>query len=352
MRIRLLRFRLIVIAAVILLSVSTVHSQEGMLFTEERNTIAVFERTAPSVVFITNKVLRRDFFSLDISEIPQGSGSGFVWDSGGHIVTNYHVVQGANVLTVTFSDHTSYDAEIVGVEPSKDLAVLKVDAPAEKLKPVPVGSSSVLQVGQTVLAIGNPFGLDQSLTTGVVSALGREITSVTNRKIRNVIQTDAAINPGNSGGPLLDSQGSLIGVNTAIITPTGVFSGIGFAVPVDTVKRIVPQLIEFGQVIRPGLGVSMVKDQIARRLGIEGVALFNVEPGSAADKAGLRGVSRNRQGQLLLGDVIVGIKGMSVRNYDGFAYAMEQCKIGETVTVEYLRGGDKRTTRVTLQRID
>jgi S1-C subfamily serine protease len=304
------------------------------------------------VVFITNKVRRRDIFSLDITEIPQGTGSGFVWDGQGHIVTNYHVVQGASVLTVTFSDHTTFEAKIVGVEPNKDLAVLKVEAPAAKLNPVPVGSSSALLVGQTVLAIGNPFGLDQSLTTGVVSALGREITSVTNRKIRDVIQTDAAINPGNSGGPLLDSQGKLIGVNTAIITPTGAFSGIGFAVPVDTVKRIVPQLIEFGQVIRPGLGVSLLRDEVARRMGIEGVALYNVEPGSAADKAGLRGVSRNRRGQLILGDVIVGLKGEEIRNYDGLAYALEQCKIGETVTVEYLRGKEKRTTQVTLQRID
>ena len=346
------RLRVIVLASAILPLVSAAHPQQGVLFTEEQNTIAVFERTAPSVVFITNKVLRRDFFSLDISEIPQGSGSGFVWDSRGHIVTNYHVVQGASVLTVTFSDHTAYDAEIVGVEPSKDLAVLRVEAPADKLRPVPVGSSGTLQVGQTVLAIGNPFGLDQTLTTGIVSALGREITSVTNRKIRNVIQTDAAINPGNSGGPLLDSQGHLIGVNTAIISPTGVYSGIGFAVPVDTVKSIVPQLIEHGQVIRPGLGVSFLRDDIARRAGIEGVALFNVEPGSAADRAGLRGVSRNRRGQLILGDVIISLKGVPVRSFDELAFALEQCEIGETVTVEYLRGDDKRTARVTLQRID
>jgi len=323
------------LGAALVLALPGIHfAQEGALFTGERNTIAVFERSAPSVVFITNKVLRRDFFSLDVYEMPQGSGSGFIWDPQGHIVTNYHVVQDANVLTVTFSDNLTYDAEVVGVEPNKDLAVIKVKAPEAKLRPLPVGSSGTLKVGQTVLAIGNPFGLDQSLTTGVVSALGREITSVTNRKIRNVIQTDAAINPGNSGGPLLDSQGNLVGVNTAIITPTGAYSGIGFAVPVDTVKRIVPQLISFGEVQRPGLGVSLVDDQVAQRLEIEGVAIYNVEPGSAADKAGLRGLSRNRRGQLILGDVIVNIKGMDVRDFDELAYALEQCIIAGTVTVE------------------
>jgi S1-C subfamily serine protease len=207
-------------------------------------------------------------------------------------------------------------------------------------------------VGQKVLAIGNPFGLDHSLTVGVVSALGREITAINNRKIRDVIQTDAAINPGNSGGPLLDSSGRLVGVNTAIISPAGVNAGIGFAVPVDIVRKIVPQLIEHGRVIRPGLGISLVRDSIAVRLGIKGVIIYNVEPGGAADRAGLQGLSRNRQGELILGDVIVGIKGFNVANYDELAYALEQCRIGETVTVEYIRDGKTRTTRVKLQEID
>ncbi len=322
------------------------------LLEDERNTISVFEKTAPSVVFITTKVIRRDFFSMDVFEIPQGSGSGFVWDEKGHIVTNFHVVQGANIVNVTFSDHSTYQAEVVGVEPSKDLAVIKVDVPSRILKTVPVGSSVNLRVGQKVMAIGNPFGLDQTLTVGVVSALGREITSVANRKIRNVIQTDAAINPGNSGGPLIDSQGRLIGVNTAIIAPSGANAGIGFAVPVDIVKSIVPQLIQYGKVIRPGMGISVVEDSIAQRLGIKGVIILNVSPGSAANKAGLKGLSRNQRGEFILGDVIVAVKGMEVENYDALAYALEQCKIGEMVSVEYIRDEKRQRTQVKLQQID
>ncbi len=327
-------------------------SGQQSLLEEEQNTISVFEKTAPSVVFITTKVIRRDFFSMDVFEIPQGSGSGFVWDDKGHIVTNFHVVQGANIVNVTFSDHSTYQADVVGVESSKDIAVIKVDAPSKILKTLPVGSSGNLRVGQKVMAIGNPFGLDQSLTVGVVSALGREITSVANRLIRNVIQTDAAINPGNSGGPLIDSQGRLIGVNTAIVTPSGANAGIGFAVPVDIVKSIVPQLIKYGKVIRPGLGISLAKDSIAQRYGIKGVIILNVSPGSAADKAGLKGISRNQRGEFIIGDIIVAIKGMKVENYDELAYALEQCKIGETVSVEYLRDEKRQRTQVKLQQID
>jgi S1-C subfamily serine protease len=319
---------------------------------DEQNTISVFEKTAPSVVFITTKVIRRDFFSMDVFEIPQGSGSGFVWDEKGHIVTNLHVVQGANIVNVTFSDQSNYQAKVVGVEPSKDLAVIKVDAPSRILKTLPVGSSANLRVGQKVMAIGNPFGLDHTLTVGVVSALGREITSVINRLIRNVIQTDAAINPGNSGGPLIDSQGRLIGVNTAIIAPSGANAGIGFAVPVDIVKSIVPQLIKYGKVIRPGLGITSVKDSIAQRYGIKGVIILNVSPGSAADKAGLKGLSRNQRGEFIIRDIIVGIKGMKVENYDELAYALEQCKIGEVVSVEYIRDEKRQRTQVKLQQID
>ena len=327
-------------------------SSQQELLEYERNTIAIFKKTASAVVFITTKVLRRDFFSTDVFEIPKGSGSGFIWDKRGHIVTNYHVVQGANTLIVTFPDNSTYTAEIVGVDPSKDLAVIKVDIPKEKLNPVPIGSSSNLLVGQKVLAIGNPFGLDQTLTVGVVSALGREITSISNRKIHNVIQTDAAINPGNSGGPLIDSHGRLIGVNTSIITPSGANAGIGFAVPVDIVKHIIPQLIQYKKVIRPGLGITIIDDSIARRLGIQGVIIRDVSPGSGAEKAGLRGLSRNRKGEVILGDIVVGIKGVEVINFDGLAYALEQCKIGETVEVEYQRDGKRRKTSVKLQQID
>lgn len=342
---------LFVVFAVFGSAVSILGAQQDLL-EDEQNTIEVFEKTAPSVVFITTKVIRRDFFSMDVFEIPQGTGSGFVWDKKGHIVTNFHVVQGANIVNVTFSDHSTYQAEIIGVEPSKDLAVIKVDTPARILLPVPVGLSANLRVGQKVMAIGNPFGLDQTLTVGVVSALGREITSVTNRKIRNVIQTDAAINPGNSGGPLIDSKGHLIGVNTAIVAPSGANVGIGFAVPVDIVKWIVPQLIEHGNVIRPGLGISVVEDSIARRLGIKGVIILNVSSGSAAERAGLKGISRNRRGEFILGDIIVEVKGVEVENFDSLAYALEQCKVGEVVTVEYLRDGKRQSAQVELQQID
>ena len=336
----------------ILLGFILVWSGQAEFLEFEQNTIMVFERTAPSVVFITTKVIRRDFFSMNALEVPSGSGSGFIWDKNGHIVTNYHVVQNANILNVTFADSSTYKATVVGVDPSKDLAVITADVPARLLNPVPVGTSGDLRVGQKVMAIGNPFGLDQTLTVGVVSALGREITSVTKRKIHNVIQTDAAINPGNSGGPLIDSQGRLIGVNTAIITPSGASAGIGFAVPVDIVKRIVPQLIQHGKVTRPGLGITVVDDSIAQRLNIKGVIVANVESGSGADRAGLQGISRDQQGEYILGDVIVAVKGIIVESFDQLAYALEQCQVGEEVAVEYLRDSKRRTTKVRLQKIE
>jgi S1-C subfamily serine protease len=218
---------------------------------DERETIALFEQASPSVVYITSLSVRRDLFTLNVLEIPQGTGSGFVWDDAGHIVTNFHVIQNADRAQVTLADRSTWVAELVGVAPAKDLAVLRIDAPAAKLRPLPVGSSEDLRVGQTVLAIGDPFGLDQTLTTGVISALGREIESVAQIPIRDVIQTDAAINPGNSGGPLLDSSGRLIGVNAAIYSPSGAYAGIGFSIPVDTVKWVVPELIEHGELRRP-----------------------------------------------------------------------------------------------------
>jgi S1-C subfamily serine protease len=322
------------------------------LLADERNTIQVFQEVASSVVFITSTALRRDFFTLNVFEIPQGSGSGFIWDTNGHLVTNYHVIEGANTLTVTLSDHSSYEAEVVGQEPNKDLAVLRIKAPAGKLKPVMIGTSENLLVGQKVLAIGNPFGLDQTLTTGIVSALGREISSVTGRAIQDVIQTDAAINPGNSGGPLLDSSGRLIGVNTAITSPSGANAGIGFAIPVNTVKNIVPQLIQYGRVIRPGLGVTVLDDAIARRAGVEGVIIRNVQRGSSAAKAGLQGLRRNWRGDLELGDVITGINDNKVRNYDELSNALEKYKVGDVVTVRFLRDGKERNERMLLQQVN
>src|SRR5207249_3560315 len=277
----------------------------GALITDERATIALFRQASPSVVYVT-LARQRDFFSLNITEIPQGSGSGFIWDQEGHIMTNFHVIQGASGAKVTLADHSVWDAQLVGVAQDQDLAVLYIKAPKNQLKPLAIGTSADLEVGQSVLAIGNPFGLDQTLTMGIISALGREISATTGRTIAGVIQTDAAINPGNSGGPLLDSAGRLIGVNMAIYSPSGASSGIGFAVPVDTVNRIIPQIIRQGEITRPGLGVGIGDP---RRLGLSGVLITRVEKGSAADRAGLRGIREDAKGEVVLGDVIVGIDG-------------------------------------------
>jgi S1-C subfamily serine protease len=327
--------------------------EDTALLPDEQNTIAVFQEVAPSVVFITSKAIRQGFFFTETYEVPAGSGSGFIWDDRGHIVTNFHVVESASALTVTLSNHSSYEAEIVGVEPSKDIAILRIEAPSSKLRPVRAGSSASLQVGQKVVAIGNPFGLDQTLTTGVVSALGREIKASNGRTIQDVIQTDAAINPGNSGGPLLDSRGQLIGINTAIISPSGSSAGIGFAVPVSTVNRVVPQLIQYGKVIRPGLGVGIINsnEYYTRRLGIEGVIIESVQRGSAAYKAGLRGLQTNRWGDATLGDVIIGINDKKVRSFGELGDVLEQYKIGDVVTVKILRDGEEKSVRVQLQEI-
>lgn len=327
-------------------------AQSSELLEDERNTIEIFQKTAPSVVFITSLVLRRDFFTLDVFEIPKGTGSGFIWDKNGHIVTNYHVVEGASALNVTLANNVTYNAELIGVAPSKDLAVLRIKAPAHLLNPIPLGTSANLQVGQKVLAIGNPFGLDHTLTVGVVSALGREITSMTDRKIHNVIQTDAAINPGNSGGPLLDSRGRLIGVNTAIVSPAGAFAGIGFAIPVDTVKRVVPQLIKYGKFLRPGLGISVVADSIAARLGVKGVIVARVYPESNAAKAGLQGISRTARGEYILGDIIVAVDGQPVKNYDELAFLLEKHEIGDFVELDILRQNKKIKLRVQLEAVE
>ncbi len=322
------------------------------LLEDERNTIDVFQNSSLSVVFITNKGLQRDIFSMDVFEVPQGSGSGFVWDTKGHIVTNYHVVQNARSLSVTLYDNSTYDAELVGAEPSKDVAIVRIDAPRSKLHPVLVGTSENLRVGQKVIAIGNPFGLDQTLTTGVVSALGREIKSVSNRTIQGVIQTDAAINPGNSGGPLLNSRGELIGINTAIYSTSGASAGIGFAVPVNIVRRVVPQLIEYGKVIRPGLGVEIVQDYVAQRWGIEGAIVARVQRGSAAFRAGLKGLSENVWGEYRLGDIIIAINGAPVKNFDDLGNELEKYQVGDAVNVKVRRNKSETTVKVTLQEVE
>lgn len=329
----------------------TATTSASMLLEDERNTIEVFQRVSSSVVFVINKAMRRDFFSMDVMEVQQGSGSGFIWNANGYIVTNYHVVQNGDAWSVTLNDNTTYDAELIGAEPSKDIAVVKINAPVTKLAPVAIGGSENLRVGQKVIAIGNPFGLDQTLTTGVVSALGRQIKSGNNRTIEGVIQTDAAINPGNSGGPLLNSRGELIGINTAIYSTSGSSAGIGFAVPVNIVKRVVPQLIKYGKVIRPGLGVGTVDDNIARRWGIKGVVIARVQPGGAADRAGLKGLVQNRWGEIRLGDIITGINDKPVTNFDELGTELERYQIGEVVTVNILRGDRETSVKVRLQEL-
>jgi S1-C subfamily serine protease len=321
---------------------------------DEQATIAVFENASRSVVHVTSIGSHRDRFNLDVMDIPQGSGTGFVWDDAGHVVTNFHVIQQGTKSKVTLSDGSVYDAVIVGSAPDKDLAVLKIVDPAAraKLRELRIGSSSNLRVGQKVLAIGNPFGLDQTLTTGVISGLGREIKAVTGRPITDVIQTDAAINPGNSGGPLLDSQGNLIGVNTAIYSPSGAYAGIGFAVPVDTVNSIVPQIIKTnGKLARPGLGIAIGTDHLAQKMGISGVIIQQVQPGSAADRAGLRGTQRDPSGRIAIGDVIIEVEGAPVTGQNDLFKALDRHQVGDRVRVKVRRGADTREVEVTLQAI-
>jgi S1-C subfamily serine protease len=315
---------------------------EGLRTDDEKNTIEVFHRASPSSVFVTQNKMVVDYWQGKAMEVPSGAGTGFIWDDEGHVVTNFHVVADARSVTVTLSDQKTYPATIVGTEPRRDIAVLHIDAPKSALHPItPAPPSDLLEVGQKVIAIGNPFGLDHTLTTGIVSALGREVAGVGGVTIRDMIQTDAAINPGNSGGPLLDSSGRLIGMNTMIYSKSGSSAGIGFAVPVKTIRRIVPQLIKLGHVEVVGLGVGVDPQQrIERHLGISGVVVLDVSPGSPAEKSGLRGLTQTADG-FAIGDVIVGVAGQAVKGYDDFYNALDGRKAGEKVDVEIMRG-DKR----------
>ncbi|MCG8460328.1 MAG: trypsin-like peptidase domain-containing protein [Holophagales bacterium] len=323
----------------------------GRYSPEEAADIAVFRNVSPSVVNITTVALRRGgFFSLDVYEMPAGTGSGFVWDRQGHVVTNYHVVRQGRRFVVTL-DGEDYEAELVGLAEHKDLAVLEIDAPSSALVPIELGSSADLVVGQKVLAIGNPFGLDQTLTTGVLSALGRELKSPSGLPIRDVIQTDAAINPGNSGGPLLDSAGRLIGINTAIYSPSGASAGIGFAVPVDVVRKLVPDLIRFGKPRQPGIGVELVDDYWARRNRVRGVIVHSVRPGGPAERSGIRGLERTRYGYEL-GDVIVAVDGQRVEKIEDLVLAFEETGIGGQVRITLRNDGREREVRLPLVAVD
>jgi S1-C subfamily serine protease len=321
----------------------------GPLTPGEQATVNLFEEARASVVYITTLSRRTDLFTGVATEVPRGTGSGFVWDRMGHIVTNLHVLQGASAAQVVLSDQSTHRAVVAGFSAAHDLAVLKIEAPPDVLAPVKIGRSDDLRVGQDIFAIGNPFGLNATLTTGIVSALGREIAAVGGGTIEHVIQTDAAINPGNSGGPLLDSAGRLIGVNTAIYSPSGASAGIGFAVPVDTVRRVVPQIVQHGEYVPPRLGIRVLADldaYVRSRFRIAGVAVVDVEPGTGADRAGLRGARRAPDGRLVLGDIVQAIDGEPVPDVGTLDTVLDRYTPGDQVTVTILRDGQTRDVRV------
>ncbi len=325
----------------------------GDLAADEKSTIELFEKARDSVVFISTSQLVRDAWTRNVSEVPRGSGSGFIWDDAGHVVTNYHVIRGASQATVRLSDGRDYQAALVGTSPAHDIAVLRIGVGFKRPPPVPVGTSADLKVGQKVFAIGNPFGLDWTLTTGIVSALDRSLPDeAAGQNIEHLIQTDAAINPGNSGGPLLDSAGRLIGINTAIYSPSGASAGIGFSVPVDTVIRVVPQLIGQGRYLRPALGI-VVDEQLNLRLsqafGTRGVYVLRVPKGSAAEQAGLQPLQQAEGGGVIAGDIIVSINGKPVESVAQLAARLDDFRIGDVVNVELRRGKARELLQVPLQ---
>jgi len=319
----------------------------GNLADFEKLTIEIFERVSPSVVQVAGRAGVKDVTGLGGEEGTAQGGTGFVWDRAGHIVTNNHVVQGVSSIAVRFSSGEAVRAQLVGGAPNYDIAVIRVTGVSALPPPITVGSSADLRVGQAAFAIGNPFGLDQSLTTGVISALKRRLPTAGGREVANVIQTDAAINPGNSGGPLLDSAGRLIGVNTAIFSPSGAYAGIGFAIPVDVVNRVVPALIRDGRVPIPGIGIQAGNDAAGGRLGIDGVIIVRTVPGMPAERAGLRGANL-QTGEL--GDVIVAVNGKPVRRLADLTELLEQAGVGSTVQLTVNRGGSR--TNISVQVAD
>ncbi len=323
----------------------------GDLAEDEQATIEIFEKARGSVVFITTRARVVDFWTRNVHSVPRGTGSGFIWDEYGHVVTNLHVIAGASEATVQLNDGRDYRAGIVGASPAHDLAVLRIKVPLDAPQPVPIGTSAGLRVGQKVFAIGNPFGLDWTLTTGIVSALDRSLPGEDGSIIAHLIQTDAAINPGNSGGPLLDSAGRLIGINTAIFSPSGANAGVGFAVPVDTVNRVVPQLIAAGRYAPPSLGIEVdqsLNQALMRELGIEGVAVLRVTPGSAAEDAGLRGVEIvESTGGIIPGDVILALDDQPVTSVAELLSRLDDKRVGDTTRLSIWRAG--KTTAVTVK---
>jgi len=353
-----LNIMLLIAVATLLLAQATptaeprVVTPRGELGADERATIELFRNARESVVFISTRQHVTNFWTRNVYSVPRGSGSGLVWDAAGHIVTNFHVIEGASEAQIQLADGRQFSASLVGASPQHDLAVLKIGgagfvAPAR----VPIGSSGDLQVGQNVFAIGNPFGLDWTLTKGIVSALDRSLPNEDGPDIRHLVQTDAAINPGNSGGPLLDSAGRLIGINTAIYSPSGASAGIGFAVPVDTVMRVVPQLIADGRYTRPTLGVESddeINDRLKRVSGIEGVFVLRVDPGSVADRAGLSAAQRTRRG-VVPGDIITALNSRPVSRVGDLLARLDDFRVGQTVELTLLRRGEERTVALELE---
>lgn len=325
---------------------------KGELQADERSTIDLFERSKDSVVYITTQQRVMDPWSRNVFSVPQGTGTGFVWDDKGHLVTNYHVIDKASEARIRLADGRELQAKLVGASPNHDLAVLKISVDSNHPPALPIGSSHDLKVGQKVLAIGNPFGLDMTLTTGIVSALDRSLTEENGTVIEHLIQTDAAINPGNSGGPLLDSSGRLMGINTAIYSPSGASSGVGFAVPVDTVNRVVPELIARGKYARPTLGIRVdegLNKAVLRQLGVQGVLVLSVNPGSPAEAAGLQGSSLNRDGSLNPGDVILAVGDKPVDGVNKLLSVLDGFQIGSKLTLKILRKGEELEIAASLQ---
>ncbi len=324
----------------------------GDLAADEAATIELFEKARESVVFITTREQVQDLWTRNIFSVPRGTGSGFLWDDAGHVVTNFHVIQGASEAWVRLADGRQLRASLVGASPAHDLAVLRIGLGQQRPAPIPLGESHDLRVGQKVFAIGNPFGLDWTLTTGIVSALDRSLTTDAGTAMEHLIQTDAAINPGNSGGPLLDSAGRLIGINTAIYSPSGAYAGIGFAVPVDTVNRVVPQLIRHGRYLRPALGIRAneeLNQRLTQALGVEGVVILGVAPGSAAEAAGLLGASITPNGEIVPGDIIVAVEDKPVASVNALLRRLDEFKIGDTLHLTLLRGKQRLEKALILQ---
>lgn len=322
----------------------------GDLAADEKSTIALFEHTRDSVVFISTSSIVQDFWSRNVLSVPRGTGSGFIWDDAGHVVTNFHVIEGASEATVKLADGSEYKCNLVGVSPEHDIAVLKIGRGYKRPPPVPLGTSHDLRVGQKVFAIGNPFGLDWTLTSGIVSALNRSLPGERGSLVEHLIQTDAAINPGNSGGPLLDSAGRLIGINTAIYSPSGTSAGIGFAVPVDTVNRVVPQLIRLGKYVRPSLGLRMDEDlnqRLSNALEVHGVVVLRSPTGKLVP--GLQESTLSRNGEVFLGDVITAVNGKAVDSVRELALILDELHVGDTVSLSLLRKGKRETLEARLQ---